>query len=62
MENIPSIFIGGYSKKAVNKIISEKNSQLSKQQKDIDYLRSEITKLEKKLIKQNDNDLELEKE
>lgn len=62
MENIPSSFIGGYSKKAVNKIISEKNSQLNKQQKDIDYLRSEITKLEKKLIKQNDNDLELEKE
>lgn len=46
MNNIPSSFIG-YNKQAVNQIIKEKDNKLSLQQKDIDYLRNEILRLEK---------------
>lgn len=46
MENIPSSFLG-YNKEAVNAIMKEKNEKLATQQNDINYLRSELMKLEK---------------
>lgn len=46
MENIPSSFIG-YNKQAVDSIIKQKDDKLSSQQKDINFLRDEILKLEK---------------
>lgn len=52
MENIPSSFIG-YKKEVVDDIINQKNSKLSTQQKDINYLRNEINKLEKSIQTQN---------
>jgi len=48
MENIPSSFIG-YNKQAVNDIIEKKDSLLSTQKKDINYLRNEITRLENQI-------------
>ena len=52
MENIPSSFIG-YKKEVVDDIINQKNSKLSTQQKDINYLRNEINKLEKSIQTKN---------
>lgn len=46
MEKIPSSFIG-YNKQAVHEIIKQKDDKLSTQQKDINYLRDEILKLER---------------
>lgn len=46
MENIPSSFIG-YNKQAVDTIIKQKDDKLSSQQKDINFLRDEILRLEK---------------
>lgn len=46
MDNIPSSFIG-YNKQAVNEIIKQKDDKLSLQQKDINYLRNEILRLER---------------
>lgn len=46
MNNIPSSFIG-YNKQAVNEIIKQKDDKLSLQQKDINFLRNEIERLEK---------------
>ncbi len=43
---IPTSFIG-YKKEVVNEIIKEKDNKLSVQQKDIDYLRKQVTDLEK---------------
>lgn len=61
MEKIPSSLLG-YNKKTVDNILKEKNSKLNCQQNDIEYLRSEITKLEKRLFKQkNSSENELEK-
>lgn len=61
MEKIPSSLLG-YDKKTVDNILKEKNSKLNCQQNDIEYLRSEITKLEKRLFKQkNSSENELEK-
>lgn len=48
MENIPSSFMG-YNKQAVNELIQKKDSILSTQKKDINYLRNEITRLEKQI-------------
>jgi len=48
METIPSSFLG-YNKKAVNQLIKQKNEKLKTQQSDINYLRTENTKLKKKL-------------
>ena len=45
--DIPTSFIG-YNKDAVNEIIKQKDSKLSTQQKDIDYLRKQVENLEKK--------------
>ena len=55
MENIPSSFMG-YNRESVKKIIKEKDNKLSVQQKDIDYLRGEITKLEKQIIRQKEDE------
>ncbi len=46
MENIPSSFMG-YNKQAVNDIIKQKDDLLVTQQKDINYLRGQLDKLEK---------------
>lgn len=46
MDNIPSSFIG-YNKQAVNEIIKQKDNKLNMQQKDINYLRNEILRLER---------------
>ena len=43
---IPTSFIG-YKKEVVNEIIKEKDNKLSVQQKDIEYLRKQVTDLEK---------------
>ena len=51
MKNIPSSFMG-YNRQSVNKIIKDKDDKLNTQQKDIDYLRGEITKLEKQISNQ----------
>ena len=48
MQNIPTSFIG-YQKEMVNQIIAEKDNRLKTQQEDINYLRSEVSKLEKKV-------------
>lgn len=54
MRNIPSSFIG-YNKQAVDNIIKQKDDKLSMQQKDINFLRDEILRLEKtvKINKKN---------
>lgn len=46
MENIPSSFMG-YNKRSVNELIKQKDDKLKTQQQDIDYLRNQISKLEK---------------
>ena len=48
MENIPSSLMG-YNKQTVNDILNEKNSKLNLQQEDINYLRKEISRLEKSI-------------
>lgn len=48
MENIPSSFMG-YNKETVDEILSQKNSKLNLQQEDINYLRKEISRLEKSI-------------
>ena len=50
MEKIPSSFMG-YNKQYVNEIINQKDRLLLTQKQDINYLRSEIDKLEKKIEK-----------
>lgn len=52
MENIPSSFIG-YNKRSVNEIIKQKNDKLKTQQQDINYLRNQITRLEKSAKKKS---------
>lgn len=54
MDNIPSSFIG-YNKQAVDEIIKQKDNKLNTQQKDIDYLRNEILRLEKDALAKSKN-------
>ena len=54
MEKIPSSFMG-YKKDIVKEIIEQKDILLDAQQKDIEYLRNEITKLEKNIQKYEQN-------
>ena len=44
--NIPSSFIG-YNKKTVDELLKEKDSLLETQRQDIEYLRRELSKLQK---------------
>ena len=48
MDKLPSSFIG-YNKQAVDNLLNQKNQLLKTQQKDIDYLRQENTKLKSRL-------------
>ena len=50
LANLPTSLIG-YKKEAVDKILEEKDKQISAKQDDIDYLRSEISRLEKEIKK-----------
>ena len=50
MNRIPTSIIG-YKKSAVNAIIKQKDELNDAQRKDIDYLRSEISRLEKEIKK-----------
>jgi len=52
MDNIPSSFMG-YNKEKVNEIINQKDNLLSTQKEDINYLRNEISRLEKQIKKDN---------
>lgn len=46
MGNIPTSFMG-YNKQIVDDILTKKDFELNTQQKDINYLRNEISRLEK---------------
>ena len=50
MEKIPTSFMG-YRKDVVKEIINQKDTLLESQQRDIEYLRNELSKLEKRVNK-----------
>ena len=54
MEKIPSSFMG-YKKEIVEEIINKKDALLFTQRQDINYLRTEIDKLEKSLNEKSQN-------
>ena len=54
MEKIPSSFMG-YKKEIVEEIINKKDALLLTQRQDINYLRTEIDKLEKSLNEKSQN-------
>lgn len=54
MDKIPTSLIG-YKKSAVHEILKQKDNLVHAQKKDISYLRSEISRLEKRVKKFDKN-------